>query len=138
MKSKMNSLLFSKQYTVKQLVTEDISDVFALCKRNELYYHFCPPFVTEQSIANDMKALPPGVDETDKHYVGFYDADKLVAVMDLITGFPDEQTAFIGFFMTDVSVQNAGVGTTIINELFTYLRELEIKLVKLGWVQGNP
>lgn len=135
----MLSLLnYSKYYTVKRLTDGDISDVVALCSMNKIYYQFCPPFVTEESIADDMTALPPGVNETDKHYVGFYDADKLIAVMDLITGFPDEQTAFIGFFMTDVSVQNAGVGTTIINELFAYLRELGFKLVKLGWVQGNP
>lgn len=134
----MNSLLFSKQYTVKLLGSEDIPDVFALCKRNELYYQFCPPFVTEQSIADDMKALPPEVDESDKYYVGFYDADKLVAVMDLIAEFPNEQTVYIGFFMTDVSVQNVGVGSRIVSELCEYLQTMEYKFARLAWVKGNP
>ena len=32
--------------------------------------------------------------------MGYYDGEKLIAVMDLILTYPDEQTAFIGFFMT--------------------------------------
>jgi len=46
----------------------------------------------------------------DKHYIGFYNNKDLIAVMDLIERFPNENTTFIGFFMTDVSIQKHGVG----------------------------
>ena len=53
---------------------------------------------------NDMNALPPNKEMCDKYYLGFYDGEKLIAVMDFIMAYPDELTAFIGFFMTDVSI----------------------------------
>ena len=129
---------FSDAYKVRRLEKADISDIYSLCSKNVLYYKYCPPFVTEQSIINDMKALPPGKEANDKYYVGYYDADKLIAVMDLIMACPDEHTAFIGFFMTDVSVQNKGIGSEIIEELCSYLTGIGLSGVRLGWVRGNP
>lgn len=41
----------------------------------------------------------------DKYYVGFYHKDKLVAVMDLIVKYPNDETAFIGFFMMAKKLQ---------------------------------
>jgi GNAT superfamily N-acetyltransferase len=51
------------------------------------------------SIRADMAALPPRKAVEDKYYLGFYEEDRLIAVMDLILGFPKEETAFVGFFM---------------------------------------
>ena len=45
---------------------------------------------------NDLLALPPGKEQTDKHFLGIFDGASLVAVMDLIERFPDEQTALLG------------------------------------------
>lgn len=129
---------FSNRYRVRCLGEKDIAEIYALCAGNELYYKYCPPFVTRQSIADDMKALPPKKQASDKYYFGCYDGDKLIAVMDLIMGFPDEKTAFIGFFMTDVSVQNAGIGSQIIRDLCSGLRDIGITAIRLGWVKGNP
>lgn len=129
---------FSKCYTVRRMKEADIADIFTLCCKNYLFYQYCPPFVTEESIADDMKALPPNKEMSDKYYLGYYDAEKLIAVMDLIRAYPNENTAFIGFFMTDVSVQNTGIGSAIIDELCSYLAEIGFERVRLGWVKGNP
>ena len=134
----MNVSLFSSQYLVRYLNDIDIKAIYELCHNNSLYYQYCPPFVTEQSIVDNMKALPPNKEAADKHYVGFYNVDQLIAVMDLIMAYPDEKTAFIGFFMTDISVQNSGTGSSIINELCTYLISIGFVSVRLGWVKGNP
>ena len=113
----MDITSLSARYSVRRLTPDDAPVVYALCRENTLYYRYCPPFVTEQSIIADMAALPPRKTLDDKYFLGFFDGEKLIAVLDLITAFPDEKTAFIGFFMTDVSVQHAGVGSGIIREL---------------------
>ncbi len=128
---------FSERCCVRCLGKSDIAEIFSLCCKNPQYYKHCPPFVTEQSIVDDMQALPPGKDYSDKYYVGYFDGDKLIAVMDFIMAYPDEKTAFIGFFMTDVSVQNAGVGSGMIDELCRYLKSIGLSRVKLGWVSSN-
>lgn len=128
----------SNQYIVRRVQKNDLSRVYALCSKNSLYYQYCPPVVTEQSIIDAMTALPANKSPSDKYYLGYYDCDQLIAVMDLIMTYPDEKTAFIGFFMTDVSVQNGGIGSKIIDDLCVYLKTLGLSGVRLGWVTGNP
>ena len=130
--------LFSDRYFVRRMASDDVGEIHKLCRNNALYYKYCPPFVTEQSIADDMKALPPNKEAFDKYYLGYYDGEKLIAVMDFILGYPDKKTAFIGFFMTDVSVQRIGVGSTIIRDLYLYLKAYGLTSIRLGWVKGNP
>ncbi|MBO4910700.1 MAG: GNAT family N-acetyltransferase [Lachnospiraceae bacterium] len=128
----------SSKYNIRRLSMEDIPQAVALCEKNTLYYEYCPPFVSEQSIRDDMNALPPGKTVTDKYYVGFYDGKRLVAVLDLIMSFPDKTTAFIGFFMTHAELQNRGMGSGIIEELCGALSQIGMKEVRLCWVKGNP
>ena len=51
--------LFSDHYFVRRMASDDIGEIYKLCSNNVLYYEYCPPFVTKQSIADDMRALPP-------------------------------------------------------------------------------
>ena len=53
----MDISLFSNDYTVRRMEKADVADIYLLCSKNDLYYQYCPPFVTEQSILDDMKAL---------------------------------------------------------------------------------
>ncbi len=128
----------SSKFNIRRLSVDDIPQAVALCEKNTLYYEYCPPFVSEQSIRDDMNALPPGKTVADKYYVGFYDGKRLVAVLDLIMSFPDKTTAFIGFFMTHAELQNKGMGSGIIEELCGALSQIGMKEVRLCWVKGNP
>ncbi len=128
----------SKKYKVRRLKEGDTEEIVSLCSQNELYYRYCPPFVSKESILADMKALPPNKDYPDKYYVGYFDGERLIAVLDLIMAFPNEKTAFIGFFMTDVSIQNNGIGSSLIGELTDHLRSIGVESIRLGWADGNP
>ena len=134
----MKAELFSDKYAVRKLTDENIDEIYKLLSRNVLYYEYCPPFVTRQSIMDDMNALPPQTAPEDKYYLGFYQKDKLIAVMDLIDGYPKKGIAYIGFFMTDVSMQSKGLGTEIIEGLCNYLAGEGYASVRLAWVKGNP
>jgi len=130
--------LLSKEYRIKRIEEVDILEVYALCKSNPLFYQYCPPFVTIDSIREDLTALPKGKTLEDKYFLGFYKDELLVAVMDLISGYPNAKTAFIGFFMLDQRMQGKGVGTALITEVCQYFKETGFSFVKLGYVKGNP
>ncbi len=134
----MNISSISNQYSIRKLSADDVAEVYELCSGNPLYYQYCPPFVSRESIVQDMNALPPHKNMSDKYYLGFFDGEKLVAIMDLILAYPDRSTAWIGFFMTDRSIQNTGVGSRMISELCSALKAIGFSFVSLGWVQGNP
>lgn len=128
----------SNKYQVRMLREEDIEDIYELSIGNPLYFHYCPPTVTKQTILVDMNALPPGMTIEDKFYMGFYENEVLVAVMDLITNYPNEQTAFIGLFMVNNRYQNKGVGSKIIQELKEYLKVVGFDYIRLAYVKDNP
>lgn len=134
----MDINLISTKYTVRILTEHDIDSVYSLCKENILYYKHCPPFVTKQSIKKDMYSLPPNKTMADKYYIGFFENEKIISVMDLIDACPTNDIAFIGFFMTDISLQNNGVGSAIISELCSYLSALNYSSVRLNWIKSNP
>ncbi len=133
----MNIELFSKKYKVQKLSESDTADILDLCAGNPLYYKYCPPFVTKETIANDLKALPPQKTLNDKYYIGYYDNNRLIAIMDLINHFPDDETALIGLFMMHNSEQGKGIGSSIITELTDYLPNEGIKRLRLGWSKEN-
>ena len=57
----------------------------------------------------------------------FYD-NELVAVMDYIVSFPQEDTIFIGLFMVDIKESGKGIGSSIIDEaLNVFKREGYVK-----------
>lgn len=129
---------FSAGCRVRFLTEADASAAYRLCRSNPLYYRWYPPLVTEESIREDMRALPPGKAAEDKYYVGYFDGERLIAVLDLIDGYPDPETAWIGLLITDAAVQNAGVGSGIVGELCRYLSEQGFSRVRLCWAEENP
>lgn len=127
----------SNNFKVKKLNENDINSIYDLCNKNVCYYQVCPPFVTRNSIKNDLCALPPNKQLNDKYYIGFYKEDKLIAIMDLIVNYPKNNTCYIGLFMIDIEKQNSGIGSKIINELFYYLYNNGFQSVELGYVEQN-
>ena len=69
--------VLSRKYAVRVLGEADAGAVFALCRENRLYYEYCPPFVTPESVRADMHALPPGKGPEDKYYCGFFDGERI-------------------------------------------------------------
>lgn len=134
----MNIECFSTKYGAKRIEEIHIPEVYTLCKSNPLYYQHCPPDVTIGSLKDDLKALPDGKTLEDKYYFGFYHNESLIAVMDIIFGYPKAETAFVGFFMVNQNLQMKGVGTSIISEVCQYLKKIGFSYVRLGYVKGNP
>lgn len=129
---------FSHEYAVRRLGSDDVDSVLNLCRSNPLYYEFCPPAASRETVTEDMTVTPPGIGPERKYFVGFYNGPALIAVMDLIYGYPEEGIAFIGFFMTDAPVQGRGVGSTVISDVVKYLASSGFNSVRLAWIKGNP
>lgn len=134
----MNIQNLSTKYMVRKLNNADIEKVYEVMQGNPLFFQHCPPMATTQSIADDMRALPPRTTEDDKYYVGYFDNEKMVAVMDLIFNFPNQETAFIGFFMMHKDYQGKGIGTEIVADCCKVLEEEGYQYMRLGFAKGNP
>ena len=64
-KGKMN---ITPNFITQSLTSADVDIIFELLSKNKLFYEYHPPFVTRESILEDMNALPPGKSFKDKLY----------------------------------------------------------------------
>ncbi len=134
----MNISALSTLFSVRRLTSADLPEALLLCEGNPQYYLHCPPPVTKESILHDMTVLPPRTAPKDKYYLGFFDDNELIAIMDLILNYPNAKTAFVGFFMLKREKQGAGLGSKIVSECFSELSRLGYEYIRLGYSENNP
>ena len=105
------------QFDVRRLTEADITDVYMLARSNRKYYFSLGIRPSRQRLTeliSDVSKTHAEGAGTEKYFVGFFDDDgDLVAVLDLITGYPRANAAFIGWFMVDASLQGQGIGSNI-------------------------
>ncbi|MGT2833071.1 GNAT family N-acetyltransferase [Streptococcus halotolerans] len=126
----------SKNYEVRLLTESDSQDVLQLYNTNPYFFKHCPPEPTLASVRRDMTKLPPNIKPENKYFLGYFDNAKLIAVLDLVEGYPDLHTAFIGLFMLDREYQSRGIASRLMTEaLFQLMKNFD--RVRLGYVATN-
>ncbi len=106
--------MLSSEYETRKITEADIRDVYVLCRENRKYYRYMHTEPTMRNLTAVISEVPEGSAPENKHFVGFYDGDnRLVAILDLITGYPQKESAFIGWFMVDAKQQGNGIGSQI-------------------------
>lgn len=127
----------SKQYEVRQITTEDIPTVYELCKGNPYYYEHMKMQPTIKNLTESMTELPPGKALDDKYFVGFWEDDNLIAILDLIIEYPNEETGFIGWFMMNQDKQGNDVGSEIVQEILACMKNMNLQKARLAYIKGN-
>ena len=134
----LNIQALATDYDVHRISEEDISDVYRLCKANTKYYEYMRTVPTVESLTDVISNLPDGKDdENDKFFVGFYEGDRLIAIMDLITGYPENDDAFIGWFMVDAELQGQGIGSRIFADVRAAMKAQGYDYLSLCCVKDN-
>jgi len=103
-----------------------------------LFYQYMRPDPTVENLAADLTALPPRRTLADKHFFGWFEGERLVAMMDLIWRHPKPDMAFIGWFILDDTVQGRGLGRRLVGDVLGLLKSQGVNEVRLGRIEGNP
>ena len=130
--------MLSGEYTVRELNAADVPEMLRVARSNPLFYRYMRPDPTAENLAADLMALPPRRTLADKHFFGWFDGEKLVAMMDLITHHPKPDMAFIGWFILDGARQGVGLGRRLVSDVLAMLKAEGITEVRLGRIEGNP
>ena len=85
-----------------------------------------------------LVARPPEVAPTQKHVIGFTRNGKLVAVVDLLEGFPVESDWYAGLLLLAPHESGSGLGTLIWDATETWIRAAGGRHVRLIVQQQNP
>ena len=130
--------MLSIHYDVRRLSDADADSILELCRENTQFYQYCEAEPTMEQVLRDLHITPPGVELSDKYYIGFYQEGILTAVMDLIDGYPEPDAAYIGFFMMKKDRQGQQIGSAIIRETAVYLKSIGKTAIRLGIDKDNP
>lgn len=128
---------FSSDYDVRRITEADITDVYRLCRSNRRYYYIMHETPTKENLTAVISEIPGDKGKENKFFVGFYDEDDLVAVMDLITGYPEKDSAFIGWFMVNGEKQRMGIGSQIFADVRASLAAQGYGTLSLYCVKEN-
>lgn len=130
--------MLSSRYDVRRLGETNADDILAIYIDNPQFYRYCEAKPTRVQVLSDLRVAPPGIGLEDKYYVGFYEEETLVAVMDVIDGYPTPEIAFIGFFMMNRALQGRGLGSEIVQEVAAYLKHTGMAAIRLAIDRENP
>ena len=128
----------SKKYDVRKLNEDDVEMIYTFCKSNTQYYEYCGKELSIELIEQDLKITPPGILIEQKYYIGFFENEKLVAIMDLEDGYPSSDYVYIGFFMMNRELQGIGIGSEIVSDVLHYVKEKGFTKCQLGIDKENP
>lgn len=104
---------------------------------NTEYFKHCPPSPNRETVKKDLFALPPSKEAADKYFIGIFDYNSLVALMDLIDRYPDNRTAFIGLLMVSKRCRRKSIGTYIAKALSQTLGTEGYMRIRLGYIKTN-
>ena len=121
----------------RRLADEDLPALLALCESNPTYYELYGEPPTLDNLAQALRELPPGCRAEQKAFLGFFAWGELVAVMDIIRGYPDERTAYVGLLMVDGTRHECGIGSQVARAELRRLRAEGFSRVRLAYIQGN-
>ncbi len=127
----------SSKYEIRKLEKSDIDTIFDLYRTNTKYYEYLQQNATKEDVLEDMEGLPPNKNLSDKIFVGYFSNDKLIAVVDLIIGYPTEKIVFIGLFMLHKDYHGSGIGSELLGELLCFLKDNGLIRARLAYVKGN-
>ncbi len=127
-----------KDYKFLPITEDNIEEAFQLMRSNTYFYSRTQFHeLTLEECREDITARPPETTADQKFFLGIYEEDKMIAVLDYLEGYPKKETAFIGLFMLNHEVHGKGIGKSMIDAFIQSAKENQFTEVKLGCFETN-
>ncbi|KRM72196.1 GNAT family N-acetyltransferase [Lacticaseibacillus brantae] len=118
------------------LTVRNLSLALPIYEANRAYYDLLETAVSVKTIEDDLVALPAGVQISQKHFGVIAQQGRPLAVLDVVTGYPGAETAYIGLLL--VADKGRGIGGRILVELETRLKASGYQQIGLAVLRNNP
>lgn len=115
-----------------------LQDLFERCADHFVLHDGEPPAPDAAEI--EFGDVPPGRTDADKYLHGVTteaDPDRLVAVIESVTGFPDDTTWFLGLLLIDPALRGSGLGAAILGWFERTAADAGYGAVRLAVIRPN-
>ena len=128
-----------KEYRIKQLCRNDISDLQGLCEKCSDYYILDQGTVANEDAARKiLDALPPDKTLDDQYNLGIYDSDNnLLGIVNIIDSYPENGSWMLGLILIDPSKRNIGLGRYFHQEIINFAKTADGKKIIIGVLEDN-
>jgi GNAT superfamily N-acetyltransferase len=102
---------------------------------------YCSRVIGEVPALSEMTnpPLPPGKSAADHYFFGIYLDDEMIGCADVLRGYPDQKTAYLGLVLLAESHQHRGLGAQAFAEVEKIVSSWrEISAIRGAIVASNP
>jgi RimJ/RimL family protein N-acetyltransferase len=118
-----------EELTALQELLNNVPDYTRRCRAEE--QGACTP-------AELMQQIPEGVAPEQKKLYGIFFNHRMIGCLDLVKGYPDAKTAFVGILLIAEDVQGAGLGSEAFKECEKMIRSEEgFDRIRIGVMRTN-
>ena len=126
------------EYRIVPIDENNVEDAFKLMQTNVYFY-----LKTQSHSLNldeckeDITALPPNTNLEQKFFMGVYSGNDMIAVLDYVEGYPNENVVYLGFFMLHANNHGKGTGRQFINTFIQAAKNNDFLEIKLACYETN-
>ena len=131
----MSSSFHIPNFTTRPLEERDANPLQALFDEDPEY--FLGMNGRDIPVAEIRAAIPPGRAREDKFLYTIERDARLVGMIDLIRGYPEPATWYLGFLFIAKAFRAAGLGRATLHALYGHARAQGGKALRLGVVEDN-
>ncbi|MBN2900083.1 MAG: GNAT family N-acetyltransferase [Clostridia bacterium] len=120
-----------KEYLFKEIDRSYSEGVLKLFQASSTFFELVGgevPADTEEFFSE----LPPGKDYDEKHLIGVFDGEEMVAVIDIVEDYPRDKEWIIGLLVVHPDYRRQGLGSKIDEVLGKIVKENRGKSLRVG------
>jgi len=125
-------------YEIEPITKQNFRQIFEVYDTNQDFFHLVQgEKATIESSINDMVAVPPNCDIEQKIYISIWKNDKVIGILDVIEGFPDPTSFWIGLLLIHGEMHGKKIGSRIVDAVLNAAKVTGYKTSQLGVIENN-
>ncbi|WP_202708876.1 GNAT family N-acetyltransferase [Sporosalibacterium faouarense] len=129
---KINNMeLFFRRITIED--KDKVMNLFRECKDFFVLTEGVIPYDSDSFFYD----LPPGKNLEEKYLYGVFDKNSLVAVIDMVSNYPEKGEWIIGLFLIHTKIRGIGLGREIHNLIKNFIISKGAEKLRIGVLEQN-
>lgn len=126
------------EYEIANITNENFGQIFSVYDTNQDFFMLTQgKKATIESSISDIEAIPPNCVIAQKLYIGIWENDKAIGVLDIIQEYPEQTSFWIGLLLINGISHSKGIGSKIVCAILNAAKIAGYKSAQLGVIDTN-